>query len=93
MIVSMKTMGDPDEVDKELEQIRERIVVVRPEGDGEKELRDRTKWTPSPEQFAAYLAREIEMAKANIVKHGPTSTLHSSNTITRAQEELLKEGK
>jgi len=88
----MKTMGDPDELDKQLEQISERVVVVRPEDDGEKELRDRTKWTPTPEEFDAYLAKEIAMAKASFGKGVRLAdTLFTPNTIARAQEEIAKE--
>jgi hypothetical protein len=53
---------------------------------------ERAKWTPTAEGFQAYLAREVEMAKANIKRGNPaSSTLHSSTTTTLAQEELDRE--
>jgi len=48
---------------------------------------ERARWTPTAEEFQRYLDREVEMAKANIAKgNSANSTLHSSATITRAQE-------
>ncbi len=50
---------------------------------------ERAKWTPTAEEFQRYLAREVEMAKANLARGNllASSTLHSSATIMRAQEE------
>jgi hypothetical protein len=62
----------------------------------EEEWRERTKWTPTAEEFTAYLEREVEMAKANLeflAKASPSlTTLHSTATIARAQE-ILGAGK
>jgi len=91
--MAIKTMGDPNELDKQLEQIRDNTAVVRSQDGGETELRDRTKWTPTSAEFDAYLVKEIAMAKVNVSNVGPANTLHSSSTITRAQEEIAKEGK
>ncbi len=45
---------------------------------------DHTKWNPTPEQFAAYQKREVEMAFHNIKNFGLEATLHSSTTINKA---------
>jgi hypothetical protein len=92
MRTGMRTMGDPNELDRQLEQISENAAVVRSQTGGETEMRDRTKWTPTPEEFAAYLAKEIEMAKVSLSKGvRAVDTLFTSNTLTRAQEENAKE--
>jgi hypothetical protein len=58
-------------------------------------------WNPTPEQFAGYKAREVELAKANIRrirrdwKHSPdrlrTMTLHSASTLFIATQAVLAE--
>lgn len=53
---------------------------------------ERAKWTPSAEEFDTYLTREVAMAKLNISRGNPANTtLHSSSTLARAQEELDRE--
>jgi hypothetical protein len=44
---------------------------------------ERAHWNPSPEQFAAYLAREVEMAAVNM-RRGVRGidTLHSFMTVS-----------
>ena len=49
---------------------------------------DRTKWNPSPEEFARYLAREVEMAKEAFAKGASTlAALYSPMTIEAALKE------
>jgi hypothetical protein len=49
---------------------------------------ERARWTPSAEEFQRYLEREVEMARLNLERgNPPSSTLDSSATIMRAQEE------
>jgi len=61
--------------------------------DSSEEWRERARWTPTSEQFHAYLAREVEMARDNLSRPGATagSMLHSSSTIQLAQEAIEKE--
>lgn len=42
-------------------------------------------WFPTPAQFEAYLTREVEMARANLVRPGanPQNCLHSHETCVR----------
>lgn len=56
------------------------------------EWRERTKWVPSQNEMQAYLEREVEMAKMNL-KRGllGEQTLHSSRTVSLAQEALKEE--
>lgn len=59
---------------------------------GKEEWHERAKWTPTAEEFEAYLVREVEMAKVNLSRGNPAnSTLHSATTIALAQEELSRE--
>ena len=53
---------------------------------------ERANWAPTVDEFLAYLAREVVMAKNNLSRGNPAnSMLHSSNTIALAQEELGRE--
>jgi hypothetical protein len=48
---------------------------------------ERARWTPTAKEFQRYLEREVEMARANLARGNPAnSTLHSSATLTRAEE-------
>ena len=54
---------------------------------------DRTKWDPTPEQFATYFAREVAMAKEKLLNNvRAMDTLHSTASMSVAQIELVQEG-
>jgi hypothetical protein len=61
---------------------------------GKEEWQERARWNPTPEEFQAYLAREIELAKALLKlfleDYTPTS-LFTSHTIECARAELRAE--
>jgi len=59
------------------------------------EVHDRTKWNPTPEQFAAYFSREVEMAREKVWNDSRRGqdTLHSSASIAQALLELEREGR
>lgn len=49
----------------------------------------RMKWDPSPEEFKAYLKREVEMARENIAKLRATNSQISGNTLHTQRTLLL----
>lgn len=69
----------------------ERPMVVEDDGHG--------KWRPTPEEFKAYLDRELQMATEKLKGLGPyayehfkdTDTLHSFNVMTLARAAVEKE--
>jgi hypothetical protein len=57
----------------------------------EEVAQEKTKWSPTAEEYQRYLAREVEMAKENIAKGCPVDVvLHSSRTVTLVREEMQK---
>jgi len=53
------------------------------------EPKTRTPWSPTPEQFRAYLRREVELAIANITLNG-SSQLSSASTVDKARERIAE---
>jgi hypothetical protein len=55
----------------------------------EEVAQEKTKWSPTAEEYQRYLAREVEMAKENIAKGCPVDVvLHSSRTVTIVRDEM-----
>jgi len=58
---------------------------------GREEWQERAKWNPTPEEFQAYLAREVELAKPllkDLREDYISTSLFTSATIERARAEL-----
>lgn len=45
-------------------------------------------WNPTPEQFARYLDREVEMAVVKLQRRETGQNLHSPETMERARERV-----
>jgi len=66
---------------------------TKPDGPLQEGWLDRTKWNPTPEQFAAYFAREVVMAREKLLNNvRAMDTLHSTASMSVAQIELVQEG-